>query len=201
MQRILSEISWMPKSQNDKDVLLVNRIKEGDRMAFRELVDQYKDVSLSLVDSILKDRTKSEDVLQDVFIKVFEAIDSFKFRSKFSTWLFRIVVNTSFNALKKDKKSLNLDASYDRLIDSSAIGVDAIKSKDQKKYIILAMARLRADEALVLRLFYLCELSIKEIEEVTSYKRAKIKVDLHRGRDNMYFHLKQMLGDEINQLL
>lgn len=201
MQRILSEISWMPKSQNDKDVLLVNRIKEGDRMAFRELVDQYKDVSLSLVDSILKDRTKSEDVLQDVFIKVFEAIDSFKFRSKFSTWLFRIVVNTSFNALKKDKKSLNLDASYDRLIDSSAIGVDAIKPKDQKKYIILAMARLRADEALVLRLFYLCELSIKEIEEVTSYKRAKIKVDLHRGRDNMYFHLKQMLGDEINQLL
>lgn len=201
MQRILSEISWMPKSQNDKDVLLVNRIKEGDRMAFRELVDQYKDVSLSLVDSILKDRTKSEDVLQDVFIKVFEAIDSFKFRSRFSTWLFRIVVNTSFNALKKDKKSLNLDASYDRLIDSSAIGVDAIKSKDQKKYIILAMARLRADEALVLRLFYLCELSIKEIEEVTSYKRAKIKVDLHRGRDNMYFHLKQMLGDEINQLL
>ncbi len=197
----MSEISWMPKSQNDKDVLLVNRIKEGDRMAFRELVDQYKDVSLSLVDSILKDRTKSEDVLQDVFIKVFEAIDSFKFRSKFSTWLFRIVVNTSFNALKKDKKSLNLDASYDRLIDSSAIGVDAIKSKDQKKYIILAMARLRADEALVLRLFYLCELSIKEIEEVTSYKRAKIKVDLHRGRDNMYFHLKQMLGDEINQLL
>lgn len=191
----------MPKSQNDKDVLLVNRIKEGDRMAFRELVDQYKDVSLSLVDSILKDRTKSEDVLQDVFIKVFEAIDSFKFRSKFSTWLFRIVVNTSFNALKKDKKSLNLDASYDRLIDSSAIGVDAIKPKDQKKYIILAMARLRADEALVLRLFYLCELSIKEIEEVTSYKRAKIKVDLHRGRDNMYFHLKQMLGDEINQLL
>lgn len=201
MQRILSEISWMPKPQNDKDVLLVNRIKEGDRMAFRELVDQYKDVSLSLVDSILKDRTKSEDVLQDVFIKVFEAIDSFKFRSKFSTWLFRIVVNTSFNALKKDKKSLNLDASYDRLIDSSAIGVDAIKPKDQKKYIILAMARLRADEALVLRLFYLCELSIKEIEEVTSYKRAKIKVDLHRGRDNMYFHLKQMLGDEINQLL
>lgn len=191
----------MPKPQNDKDVLLVNRIKEGDRMAFRELVDQYKDVSLSLVDSILKDRTKSEDVLQDVFIKVFEAIDSFKFRSKFSTWLFRIVVNTSFNALKKDKKSLNLDASYDRLIDSSAIGVDAIKPKDQKKYIVLAMARLRADEALVLRLFYLCELSIKEIEEVTSYKRAKIKVDLHRGRDNMYFHLKQMLGDEINQLL
>lgn len=191
----------MPKSQNDKDVLLINRIKEGDKTAFRQLVDQYKDVSLSLVDSIVKDKTKSEDVLQDVFIKVFEAIGSFKFRSKFSTWLFRIVVNTSFNALKKDKKSLDLDASFDTLIDASPIGVDVIKPIDQRKYIVLAMARLRADEALVLRLFYLCELSIKEIEGVTGYKKAKIKVDLHRGRDNMYFHLKQMLGDEINQLL
>jgi len=73
--------------------------------------------------------------------------------------------------------------------------------EDQKKYIQKALDLLKPDEALILRLFYLCELKISEIEEVTGYKVSKIKVDLHRGRKNMQNALHQLLGNESQHLL
>lgn len=189
-------------TSKDPDIFLIHRIKDGDTSAFRLLVEKYKDVSLSLASSILKDSILAEDVLQDVFIKVYEQLDSFKFNSNFSTWLYRIVVNMSFNALKKLKNIKSIDEiEVGEILDTTIIGIESIKETDQKKYIVLAFERLRPDEALVLRLFYLCELSIYEIEEITDFNPSKIKVDLHRGRGNMHFHLKQILKEEMNHLL
>ncbi|MEO1031151.1 MAG: sigma-70 family RNA polymerase sigma factor [Bacteroidota bacterium] len=188
------------KSHNE-EYDLIRKVIEGDSNAFRQLVYKYKDVSLSLACSILKNKTLAEDVLQDVFIKVFNNLKTFKFKSSFSTWLYRIVVNTSYNALKRQKVSLSIDKdSYGDFIvpfnDS-----DPLMEKDQKHYINKALSLLRPDEALVLRLFYLCELSIREIEEITKFKTSKIKVDLHRGRENLNFQLRQLLGDDIKHLL
>ena len=170
--------------------------------SFRKLVEKYKDVSLSLACSILKDEHKAEDVLQDVFIKVFEKIDTFNFNAAFSTWLYRIVVNTSYNELKKYKNQTNL-SQVDIELEKSSGNMDhnMIKEEDQKKYIKMALKRLRADEALSLRLFYLCDLKIKEIEDITGFRSSKIKVDLHRGRDNLNYELKKILGNEIHDLL
>ena len=162
---------------------------------------KYKDVSLSLVISVLKDKALAEDVLQDAFIKVFKSIDGFEFKSRFSTWLYRIVVNTSYNALKKEKPQVDIeDVEKDSLIEPFT-GGEALTLTDQNKYIQQAFELLRPDEALVLRLFYLSELSMNEIEEVTGFSLSKIKVDLHRGRDNMYYYLKKILGEEVNHLL
>ena len=60
--------------RTDNDTLLIKRIKEGDTLAFRTMVEKYKDVSLSLACSILKDEVAAEDALQDAFLKVFKNI-------------------------------------------------------------------------------------------------------------------------------
>ncbi len=180
---------------------LIRKVIEGDPNAFRQLVYQHKDASLSLAYSILKNKSLAEDVLQDVFIKVFNKLKTFKFKSSFSTWLYRIVVNTSFNELKKQKSNISLNEdNYDNLF-IPTLDRDYMKETDQKLYINKALLLLRPDETLVLRLFYLCELSIKEIEGITKFKASKIKVDLHRGRENLNFQLKQLLGDDIKYLL
>lgn len=192
----------MGLENSNSDTLLINRIKEGDTRAFRQLVDKYKNVSLSLACSILKDEDKAEDALQDAFIKVFEKIDTFNFRAAFSTWLYRIVVNTSYNELKKHKNHTSISQVDNKLEKSSSnIALDSFKEEIQKKYIQIALKRLRPDEALILRLFYLCDLKIKEIEGITGFKNSKIKVDLHRGRNNLNHQLTKILGKEINDLL
>ncbi|EDP71015.1 RNA polymerase sigma-70 factor, ECF subfamily protein [Flavobacteriales bacterium ALC-1] len=190
------------KAKNQiEDYDLIRKINGGDTNAFRQLVYIHKDVSLSLACSILKDTILAEDVLQDVFIKVFYKLNTFNFKSAFSTWLYRIVINTAYNELKKQKQSISLDEENKDIFFAPTLDADFMKEVDQKKYINLALANLRRDESLVLRLFYLCELSIKEIEEITSFRKSKIKVDLHRGRENLNFQLKQLLADDINYLL
>tara|TARA_B100000949_G_scaffold234328_1_gene253054 strand:+ start:257 stop:835 length:579 start_codon:yes stop_codon:yes gene_type:complete len=187
---------------NDIDAKLIDRVKEGDDGAFVQLVDKYKDLSLSLAHSIVKDRDKAEDVLQDAFIKLYKKAGSFKQQSAFSSWLYRIVVNTAYNALKKEKKYLELDDStivLNRIEENADPGT--IQEGDQKKYIMMALERLRPDEALMLRLHYLCGYTVSEIQEITGFGNSKIKVDLHRGRGHMKEALMDLLGDRVSDLL
>ncbi|WP_237688953.1 RNA polymerase sigma factor [Flagellimonas aurea] len=187
---------------NDTDAKLIDRVKEGDDRAFVELVNKYKDLSLSLAHSIMKDRDKAEDVLQDAFVKVYEKAGSFKHQSAFSSWLYRIVVNTAYNALKKEKKYREMEHFNQETTNiGETTNTDTIREEDQKKYIVMAMERLRPDEALVLRLHYLCGHSITEIQEITGFGISKVKVDLHRGRGHMEEALEDLLGDQVKDLL
>lgn len=186
----------------DTDTELIHRVRDGDKVALRTLVDLYKDKALSLAVSIVKDKPLAEDMLQDVFIKVHKNIGTFKFKSKFSTWLYKIVVNTCYTELKKKKHTVSIE---DEELTFQKMGSfernHILTLEDQKTYIQKAMNRLKPDEAVVLRLFYLCEMSLKEVEEITKSSPSKIRVDLHRGRKNLEQELKLLLGEEIAQLL
>ena len=190
-------------NRNDAlDIELVNRSKAGDTLAFRDLVNVYKDVSLTLACSILKDNILAEDAVQTAFIKVFEKLKTFKQDSKFSTWLYRIVINTAYNLLKQQKNHKQIDILSDSIFEcEEKSGAKILAEYEQKKYIDLALNRIKSDEALILRLFYLYEHTILEIKEITGFSKSKIKVDLHRGRKNMEQQLQKMLGNEIIQLL
>ncbi|MEZ4778575.1 MAG: RNA polymerase sigma factor [Flavobacteriaceae bacterium] len=184
------------------DIELVNRSKAGDTLAFRNLVNAYKDVSLTLACSVLKDTALAEDAVQTAFIKVFEKLNTFRQDSKFSTWLFRIVINTAYNLLKQQKNHHQMDVLSNLAVETNGKSeTKALTEQEQRKYINLALNRIKPDEALLLRLFYLYEHSIVEIKEITGFSKSKIKVDLHRGRKNMELQLQKMLGNEITQLL
>lgn len=192
----------MATNKNDIDVVLIESVKKGDTQAFRQLVDKYKDVSLSLACSILKDKEKAEDVLQDAFMKVFQKANGFKHQSAFSSWLYRIVVNTAYNELKRNKSYSDLDdLNSTESLANDKTAIQYLKEEEQKTYVILALNRLKPDEALVLRLFYLCDMSLKEVQEITNFTSSKIKVDLHRGRKNMEMALRGLLGNQMKDLL
>ena len=190
----------MKNNPTHKDYELIRKAIEGDTAAFRQLVYAHKDVSLSLAVSIIKDPVIAEDILQEVFVKVYHKLNTFTFKAAFKTWLYRIVVNTCYNELQKKKYHISIDNTQEAYMLPSTSDT-SIKEADQKKYIQLALQQLKPEESLVLRLFYLCELSIKEIESITRFKTSKVKVLLHRGRGNIHFQLKQLLGDDLNYLL
>lgn len=192
----------MTNSSDTTDTELVHNVQNGDMESFRALVSLYKDKSLSLAISIVKDNVLAEDVLQEAFIKVYKNINKFKFKSKFSTWLYRIVVNTSYNELKKQKRNVSIEE-YTTILNKSATEKEDqyLSSKDQKEYILEAMKQLKSDEALVLRLFYLCEMNLKEIQVISGFNASKVRVTLHRGRKNIKLKLEKLLGKEMYDLL
>ena len=129
---------------------LIKRIVKGETSLFRHLVERYKDVSLSVAYSLVKTKEEAEDVVQDAFIKVFKNLKSFNYRSSFSTWFYRIVVNTSYHSLEKSKirRTLPID---NQLADSQAsqLNIHSQMNLDERKRIInIVLASLKTNEAL-----------------------------------------------------
>lgn len=159
-------------------------------------------MSLSLACSILKDEAAAEDALQEAFLKVFKNIDRFRFDALFSTWLYRIVVNTCLHAKEKQKDHLHAEISHDNVGEvEQRGGLEALLDYERKNYIEKALNQMKSEEALLLRLYYLCDLSIGDIKDVTDFSESNIKVLLHRGRKNMFEILDKLTGNDLKSLL
>jgi RNA polymerase sigma factor (sigma-70 family) len=185
------------------DELIITKVLEGDTAAYSALVTKYSNMVLTLAYNIILNREDAEEVVQDAFLKAFNALSSFKKQSAFSTWLYRIVVNVALNK-KKLKKFITADID-EEITTGEDYNIYSLleqyENKDQKKFIQLAMSALREDERVCITMFYLNELSVWEIHELTGISIANIKVLLHRGRKHLYAELNDLLKTEIKNLM
>src|SRR6184192_1865408 len=72
---------------------LVERCRRGDEGAFQELVDRYKDLVFALIGRTVQDRSRAEDLAQDVFLRIHRGLPYFRGEARLSTWIYRIVAN------------------------------------------------------------------------------------------------------------
>ena len=96
----------MKVSNKELDLVLVKRAKSGDYQAFDLLVLKYQSRLISTAFKFVKDVQIAEDIVQDSFIKAFNALESFREDSSFYTWIYRITVNTSKNFLVSKKRKI-----------------------------------------------------------------------------------------------
>lgn len=87
----------------DQDWFWIKSFQEGDRSAFDQIFNKYKTTAVNLAFRFVRDREVAEDIAQEVFIKIYEKKVHFEPKAKFSTWLYRVVVNTSLDVLRKRK--------------------------------------------------------------------------------------------------
>lgn len=175
------------------DEVYVKKVLAGDAEAFRYFLKTYKDMGFSLAISILKDEFLAEEAVQLAFIKAFKSISKFQFKSTFRTWFYRILLNEAFELRRKSKREfLDFQDNYDESIADESILFN-LNKEEQTYYINEALKLLPAKEALVLRLFYLEEESIKEVCQVTGWSGANVKVILHRARKNMLQAMNQLM--------
>lgn len=178
-------------------------ILAGDTKSFSCLVAKYQQMAYNIAFRILENREEAEEAVQDSFVKMYRALPSFQFGSKFSTWFYRIVYNTSITAHRKQ----SLFESYDDALatDLTTGEVDSataiLERKDRKEIIARVLKKLPADESLVLTLFYLEECSIADIHQITELTPANIKVKLFRGRKHFYETLQLMMQKETANVL
>lgn len=95
-----------PKKEKDEDenFLLAQKAARGDEKAFEELYQKYRTQVYDLCRQILKDESAAEDATQEVFLHLYQKIGSFEGKSKFTTWLYRVAVNTALMSLRRKKK-------------------------------------------------------------------------------------------------
>ena len=165
------------------------------------MVSRHQDRAYTLAVSIVKDHMRAQDVLQEAFIKAYRGLRRFRERAGFATWLHTIVVRASLDERKRHKTSDRIDMLSNVQVMDVPASDDAIHADESRLYINRALDLLKPDEALAIRLFYLAEFSVKEVQRATGFSPAKIRVDLHRGRKHLRGQLDQFLGDETKDLL
>lgn len=175
----------------------LKRVKNGDAEAFGYFVEKYSDASYSLALGMIKNEAEAEDIVQTSFFKAFKNINTFRGDSKFSTWLYRIVVNESNQRLRK--KKFQSDENHPDHTELITDKTDVESERNERKKILrYAISRLQEKESLLIRLFYLGELSHKEISQVTGLTISNTKVILHRAKNNLKKILESEYKDEFN---
>ncbi len=185
------------------EIHCIERIKKGDHEAFSWIVDKYKDLVYTLCIKMLSSEEDAEEAAQDVFVKIYKSIHSFRGNSKFSTWIYRITYNQCISIIRKKVRMIDLvDELLDGEIDEDSIdALEMLKHEERSMYMKQALDALAETDAFVLTLFYYEELSLEEICEVTGQTNNNIRIRLHRARKKMYVVLSDLMKTEINSIL
>lgn len=170
---------------NESDEALIERVKKGDCEAFSPLIERYKMLVYRLVYRMLGNRDDTEDLVQEVFIKAYNSIKSFKSGSPFSPWLSKIAVNLTINFIKKEKRGHleSLDRVQNQISSNKDDPVEMTRSKLLKEKIQEAMSRLPEIYRAVLVLRIEEELSYEEIGKILNIPKGTVMSRLARARE------------------
>lgn len=174
----------------ENDQILVDRIKNGDINAFQELVEQHKKKVYYLAYDITGDHHEAEDVSQEVFVKVFRSLNSFRRDAKMSSWLYQITVNSSIDNLRKksSKPEISMDTIEKANIDYTPMGggvdMDPERSAEfllLQKHISNALQRISPKERSVFVMRHYNDLKLREIAEILDVSLRTVKALLFRA--------------------
>jgi RNA polymerase sigma-70 factor (ECF subfamily) len=170
---------------NLSDNEIIDSVLKGNKNDYALIIDRYKDKAFSLLCGIIKNSLDAEEALQDSFLKAFNSLNDFRKDSKFSTWFYRIVYNTGLTLISNKKHQVQMEMKSIDDFHSLKEVDDEIYSitEDAKGYIIKMVDKLPVKNSLILILFYLDGLSIKDISEVLNLSLVNTKVLLHRSRN------------------
>jgi RNA polymerase sigma factor (sigma-70 family) len=167
------------------DIYYIGEVLNGKTNAFSHIVDQHKDNVFNLAFRICGNREEAEEVAQDSFLKAFRSLNGFRMKSSFSTWLYRIVYNTSISFLRSRKKGMISIDEYPATV-RDFIASDTPEEVAELKYreslVNFALQKMPEDERALVTLYYYDELSSDEISEIMQISKSNIKVRLFRAR-------------------
>jgi RNA polymerase sigma-70 factor, ECF subfamily len=177
---------------------LIALAASGSEKAYRELLDRYQRPVFSLIYRMVRDREKAEDLAQETFVKVFNHIDSFNPKYKFSSWIFKIASNLTIDAIrKKDLETVSLDGSRNAStpdeIDATRITVESrdenpeefLEAKELGEEIERAIGELRPEYRTAILLRHVEGRPYEEIAEIMGVPLGTVKTYIHRARGEL----------------
>ena len=171
---------------------IIKEILNGKTEQYEYFLDRYGQQVFVLVDRIVSCQEDAEELTQDVFLKAFQQLSSFKAESTFSTWIYRIATNIAISAVRKKRNDvLRLDDSvFANLSDTQVDAALEDESEEQMERLQQAMNQLDADERAFITLYYLEEKPLAEVAFILGMTEGNAKVKLHRIRKKLYVLIK-----------
>ncbi len=182
------------------DQYYIAKVLEGDASAFSYLVEKYQDMVYGLALKMLRNAEDAEELAQDSFVKAYRSLSSYKQKSKFSTWLYRITYNGSISILRKrrlevrsmdEQRLSNRDEEWlmNQMVDMDKELIE--KSLNE------ALSKLPEMEQILITLYYYEDQKVEEISHITGLSESNVKVKIHRARKKMYDLLHESWQEDI----
>ena len=185
-------MSNISEASNSKDEIsnaeLVRKSQFGDKAAFEQLVIRHQDLVFSLAYKVTGNREMANDVAQEAFIRAWKAIEKFRGDSTFSTWIYRITVNTAWTLRKKAKKhnTLNIDDTYEPIVIDEKKDPELVAiNSDLSSVLINALDKIPIEQRIIVELKNIEGRSHKEIADYLDISVTAAKVRLHRAHQKL----------------
>lgn len=190
--------------QSDPDAALMLRVQRGDRAAFAELVEKYKQPVMNFVFRRLHDEAEAEDLAQNVFLQIYKSRGRYKQTAKFSTWLFTIAHNLCLNELRRRSRhpAESLEETHTENEDhpprqfedkSQAPAPDHVLQSELAQKIEEALHELPENQRSAILLCRQEDLSYEQIAKILRCSLSATKSLIHRGRETLKEKLKPYL--------
>jgi len=193
----------MKEDSRKKDLDLIKRVLNGDERAYQQLVTDYHNLVFGIVLRLVGNKTDAEDLVQEVFVKVYRYLDRYNGEFAFATWIIKIATNHSIDFLRKSKlKTTPLDvnaddkdnpASYKQYAANTPSPDKALLVKEQKKIIEDAIDTLPEKYRIIIVLRHTEEKNYDEIATLLNIPIGTVKARLFRAREMLNKKLKVAL--------
>jgi RNA polymerase sigma-70 factor (ECF subfamily) len=180
----------------------------GREAAYRELIRRYQRPVFSLVFRMVRDRELAEDLAQETFVKVLNAIDSYRPEYKFSSWIFKIANNAAIDHLRRrslDTLSLDgsphaetaeaIEATTLQISDGAESPLDEVANRELGSRIERAINRLRPEYRNCILLRHVDGRPYEEIAEILDLPLGTVKTYIHRARNELRILLGESRDD------
>ncbi|MBN2508451.1 MAG: sigma-70 family RNA polymerase sigma factor [Verrucomicrobia bacterium] len=189
----------------DPDAERMLRVKRGDREAFAELVDKFKQPVMNLIYRTVHDLTEAEDLTQNVFVQVYKSAHRYEVSAKFSTWLFTIARNLCLNEIRRrsrhpaeslERAASDQDALPARQIEDSRVrpAPEGVLLAELEEKIEAALSALPENQRTAILLCRQEAFSYDDIARVLGCSVSATKSLIHRGRETLKQRLKPYLA-------
>ena len=171
---------------------IIQHLKNGDEFIYKYVYDQYSRMVYSVCFRMNGNKEEAEDVTQDVFIKVFNSINSFREDSRLSTWIYRISVNICLNNVRRKKVINFLSLNYwedekggKEMTDKRPSPENILEKSELQKIVQEAINSLPAKQKTAIVLSRYEELSYKEISKIMELGLSAVESLIFRAKENL----------------
>ncbi len=185
------------------DDYLVQAACAGNADAFTEIIARHKGRVFGMAAKYARNHHELEDLAQDIFIRVWRGLTSWKGRAPFEHWLTKIAVRTCFDFLRRHRRRRETEVSRDSLPEYCGLDREAAPEQEGDNHALLlvrcAMTRLHPKEQLVLTLLELEDKTVREVSGLTGWSEGNVKVRAHRARASLRSAIDQLRRDGVTE--
>lgn len=184
------------------DIESIEKILSGNSYEFRYIVEKYNQIIFRTCLGYVHNKEEAEDITQEVFISAYKSLDKFKRNSAFSTWLYRIAVNTSLNHLRgkqgnilkrflKESFSADNRPEYHNIKSDDLAPDEKFIESEKQELIRKALSKLPENQKTAIVLSKYNDLSQKDIAEILNKTEGAVEALIQRAKENLRKYLQE----------